>query len=201
VRILLIDNYDSFVYNLAQAFGSLGVEPVVLRNDASVAHLKEVDPSGVVISPGPGDPEAAGVSVEAIQEFGARMPVLGVCLGHQCIGAAFGASIERAAVGPRHGKLSDITHDDKGVMSGLPSPFPATRYHSLAVIDGTLPDSLEVSAHSEDGTIMGLRHRELPIEGVQFHPESVLCEQGPRLLANFVASLDAQHPSARSGTS
>ncbi|MDQ3954706.1 MAG: aminodeoxychorismate/anthranilate synthase component II [Actinomycetota bacterium] len=189
MKILLIDNYDSFVYNLAQAFGALGVDPVVVRNDASMNELVRVDPAGVVISPGPGDPGAAGVSIEAVESFGARVPVLGVCLGHQCIGAAFGASIARAEVGPRHGKLSDITHDDRGVMRGLPSPFPATRYHSLAVIEGTLPESLEVSAHSEDGTIMGLRHRELPIEGVQFHPESFLCDEGPKLLANFVGSL------------
>ena len=198
MKILLIDNYDSFVYNLAQAFGALGVDPVVVRNDASMAELERVDPAGVVISPGPGDPDAAGVSVEAIESFGARVPVLGVCLGHQCIGAAFGASIARAEVGPRHGKLSDITHDDKGVMSGLPSPFPATRYHSLAVIETTLPESLEVSAHSEDGTIMGLRHRELPIEGVQFHPESVLCEEGPKLLANFVRNLGKEKAPASS---
>ena len=190
LKILLIDNYDSFVYNLAQAFGALGVEPVVVRNDASLEELKRVDPARVVVSPGPGDPASAGVSVEAIASFGERVPVLGVCLGHQCVGEAFGASIARAGVGPRHGKLSDITHDDKGVMNGLPSPFAATRYHSLAVVDETVPESLVVSAHSEDGTIMGLRHRQLPIEGVQFHPESVLCEEGPKLLANFVKSLD-----------
>lgn len=198
MKILLIDNYDSFVYNLAQAFGALGVDPVVVRNDASMDDLERVDPAGVVISPGPGDPGSAGVSVEAIKSFGTRLPVLGVCLGHQCIGAAFGASIARAEVGPRHGKLSDIIHDDRGLMRDLPSPFPATRYHSLAVIEGTLPESLEVSAHSEDGTIMGLRHRELPIEGVQFHPESVLCEEGPKLLANFVNSLSTEKAAAPS---
>ena len=172
----------------------------MVRNDASLTQLEEIDASGVVISPGPGDPNSAGVSLEAIRTFGERMPVLGVCLGHQCIGAAFGASIARADVGPRHGKLSDITHDDEGVMRDLPSPFPATRYHSLAVIDGTLPSSLEVSAHSEDGTIMGIRHRELPIEGVQFHPESVLCQDGPKLLANFVESLGSEQVSEHSRT-
>ena len=185
-RVLLIDNYDSFTYNLAQAFGSLGAEIVVVRNDASATDLVAVEPDAVVISPGPGTPDEAGVSREAIEIFGAKTPVLGVCLGHQCIAAAFGATVDRAEVGPRHGKLADITHDERGVFSGLPSPFAATRYHSLAVIEGSLPDPLVATAWSEDGTIMGIRHQELPIEGVQFHPESILCVDGPRLLENFL---------------
>ncbi len=192
MKLLLIDNYDSFVYNLAQAFGTLGVEPVVLRNDATMAELEGVDPDGLVVSPGPGDPDSAGVSVEAIEHFGERVPVLGVCLGHQCIGAAFGAVIARAEVGPRHGKLSDIEHDRRGLLANLPSPFEATRYHSLALVEESLPADLVVSARSEDGTIMGIRHLELPVEGVQFHPESVLCLQGPRLLANFVAHVEGR---------
>jgi anthranilate synthase/aminodeoxychorismate synthase-like glutamine amidotransferase len=186
MRLLLIDNFDSFVYNLAQAFGALGAEPVVVRNDASIDELRALEPDAVVISPGPGSPSDAGVSVDAVREFGEDKPVLGVCLGHQCIGAAFGAHIERADVGPVHGKTSSITHDDAGVYSGLPSPFIATRYHSLAIDEKTFPSDLVITAHSDDGVIMGTRHRELPIEGVQFHPESVLTDEGPRLLANFL---------------
>jgi para-aminobenzoate synthetase component II len=186
MRLLLIDNFDSFVYNLAQAFGALGAELVVVRNDASIDELRALEPDAVVISPGPGSPNDAGVSVDAVREFGNDKPVLGVCLGHQCIGAAFGARIERARVGPVHGKTSSITHDDTGVYSGLPSPFTATRYHSLAIDEETFPSDLVITAHSDDGVIMGTRHRELPIEGVQFHPESVLTDEGPRLLANFL---------------
>jgi anthranilate synthase/aminodeoxychorismate synthase-like glutamine amidotransferase len=188
VRLLLIDNYDSFVYNLAQAFGALGVEPVVLRNDVDLDALDEVGAGAVVISPGPGTPDSAGISVAAIEHFAGKVPVLGVCLGHQCIGAAFGGRVDRAPVGPVHGKTSKITHDGKSVFAGLPSPFIATRYHSLCVTDGTIPDGLEVTATSEDGVVMGVRHREYAIEGVQFHPESVLTVEGPRLLENFVAS-------------
>ena len=187
MRLLLIDNFDSFVYNLAQAFGALGVEPIVVRNDATLDDLKEIDPDAVVISPGPGTPDTAGVSTEAVGHFGESIPVLGVCLGHQCIGAAFGGRVERAPVGPVHGKTSQISHDGKGVFAGLSSPFVATRYHSLCVTEGDVPDSLEVTASSEDGVIMGVRHKELQIEGVQFHPESVLTVDGPRLLENFVA--------------
>lgn len=190
MRLLLVDNFDSFVYNLAQAFGELGADPVVVRSDATLEELVGVQPSGVVISPGPGDPSDAGVSVEAIAHFGARgVPVLGVCLGHQCIGAAFGAPVTRAAVGPVHGKTSNILHDGSGVFAGLPSPFVATRYHSLAIEDEALPPELIATAHSEDGVVMGMRHAELPIEGVQFHPESVLTEDGPMLLQNFVSTL------------
>ncbi|HWL64480.1 MAG TPA: aminodeoxychorismate/anthranilate synthase component II [Actinomycetota bacterium] len=191
MRLLLIDNFDSFVYNLAQAFGAIGVEPVVVRNDVNLADLKKIEPDAVVVSPGPGTPETAGVSIEAVEYFGGRVPVLGVCLGHQCIGAAFGGRIDRAPVGPVHGKTSQISHDGKGVFAGLSSPFVATRYHSLCVTEGEVPDELEVTASSEDGVIMGVRHRTLPIEGVQFHPESVLTVDGPRLLENFVASAES----------
>ena len=186
MRVLLIDNYDSFVYNLAQAFGSLEAEPIVVRNDATVNDLRALEPDAVVISPGPGRPEDAGVSIAAIHEF-RDVPLLGVCLGHQCIASAFGAVVERATVGPVHGKTSHIEHEGAGVFSGLPSPFIATRYHSLAVDEGSVPDLLEITARSNDGTIMGIRHRSLPIEGVQFHPESVLTDEGPRLLKNFLA--------------
>lgn len=189
MRLLLIDNYDSFVYNLAQAFGALGVEPVVMRNDVTVEALDNADPAAVVVSPGPGTPDSAGVSVDAIKHFAGRVPILGVCLGHQCIGAAFGGVVDRAAVGPVHGKTSEITHDGKSVFAGLPTPFIATRYHSLCVTDSTIPDTLEVTATSEDGVVMGVRHREHKIEGVQFHPESILTTDGPRLLKNFVESV------------
>jgi anthranilate synthase component II len=186
VRLLLIDNYDSFVYNLAQAFGTLGAEPVVVRNDATIEDLAALRPDAVVISPGPGTPKEAGVSVEAVRSFGATLPVLGVCLGHQCIGEAFGGRIVRAEVGPVHGKTSNVEHDGTGLFSGLPSPFVATRYHSLAIEEEPIPEELVVTARSEDGTIMGVRHKQLSIEGVQFHPESVLTVEGPKLLQNFL---------------
>jgi anthranilate synthase component 2 len=186
MRLLLIDNFDSFVYNLAQGFGSLGAEPIVIRNDASLQDLIAVQPDAVVVSPGPGSPADSGVSMKAIEHFGSTLPLLGVCLGHQCIGAVFGGNIDRAPVGPVHGKTSDVTHDGKGVFEGLPSPFVATRYHSLAVDEEPWPDELEITARSEDGIVMGVRHRALDIEGVQFHPESVLCSDGPKLMANFL---------------
>ena len=189
MRLLLIDNYDSFVYNLAQAFGALGAEPVVVRNDVSLDELHALDPDAVVVSPGPGDPSEAGVSVAAIQAFAPRVPVLGVCLGHQCIGVAFGGRIERATVGPVHGKTSEVDHDRSGVFTGLPVPLTATRYHSLAIDEETFPQDLRVTARSEDGVVMGVMHRELPVEGVQFHPESVLTVDGPALLENFVKSV------------
>lgn len=187
-RLLLIDNFDSFVYNVAQAFGALGAEPIVIRNDANIGELAAISPDALVISPGPGSPADAGVSLAAIEHFSSTMPILGICLGHQCIGEAFGGRIDRAGVGPVHGKTSSIEHDGRGVFSGLTSPMIATRYHSLAIEPETFPDALEVTARSEDGVVMGVRHRQLAIEGVQFHPESVLTEQGPRLLENFLTT-------------
>ena len=187
MRLLLVDNYDSFVFNLAQAFGALGADPVVVRNDASLADLEATDPDAVVISPGPGSPDDAGVSIEAIKRFAGRVPVLGVCLGHQCIGRAFGGRVDRAEVGPVHGKTTQVEHDGRTLFEGVPEPFTATRYHSLAIETEPLPEVLEVSARSADGTIMGVRHKELTVEGVQFHPESVLCTDGPKLLDNFLA--------------
>jgi len=186
VRVLVVDNYDSFVYNLVQYLGELGAAPLVYRHDAlSLAEIRNLRPDAVLISPGPGRPEDAGVSNEVIAHLGTEMPVLGVCLGHQCIGQVFGGRVGRAPV-IMHGKTSWISHDGKGVFAGLPEPFEATRYHSLVVDREGLPDVLEVSATSEDGTIMGLRHRELPIEGVQFHPESILTVGGHQLLRNFL---------------
>jgi anthranilate synthase/aminodeoxychorismate synthase-like glutamine amidotransferase len=156
MRLLLVDNFDSFVYNLAQAFGSLGAEPVVVRNDATIDELTALQPDAVVVSPGPGTPDEAGVSIEAVTTFAALgTPVLGVCLGHQCIGAAFGGHVDRAPVGPVHGKTSRIRHEGLGVFAGLPSPFVATRYHSLAIDPTRWPDALEVTATSDDGTVMG----------------------------------------------
>ncbi|CAN5711337.1 aminodeoxychorismate/anthranilate synthase component II [soil metagenome] len=186
MRLLLVDNFDSFVYNLAQAFGSLGAEPVVLRNDASIKDLQETTPDAVVISPGPGGPKDAGVSMDAIRHFAGRVPVFGVCLGHQCIGEVYGGTVVRSAVGPVHGKTSSIAHEGAGVFGGLPRPMEATRYHSLCVRESDLPDELAITARADDGTIMGLRHKNLPIEGVQFHPESVLSPDGVQLLGNVL---------------
>jgi anthranilate synthase/aminodeoxychorismate synthase-like glutamine amidotransferase len=184
-RILVVDNYDSFVYNLVQYLGQLGAEPLVYRNDAiTVAGARALGADGLLVSPGPGRPEDAGVSEELIRVLGPDMPVLGVCLGHQCIGHVFGGQVVRHAV--MHGKTSEVTHDGRGVLAGLESPFVATRYHSLVVDPFSLPVDLVVSARAEDGTIMGLRHRELPVEGVQFHPESILTEGGHRLVANWL---------------
>jgi anthranilate synthase/aminodeoxychorismate synthase-like glutamine amidotransferase len=187
-RVLVIDNYDSFVYILVQYLGELGAEPIVHRHDElGIEELAALDPDAVLISPGPGRPEHAGVSNDAIRYFGeARVPVLGVCLGHQAIGALFGGEVVRA---PRimHGKTSRITHDGRGVFTGVSNPFTATRYHSLVVDWKSVPDELEITAESEDGLVMGLRHRDLPIEGVQFHPESILTESGHGMLENFLA--------------
>ncbi len=186
--MLVVDNYDSFVYNLVQYLGELGAEPVVHRHDqVTLAELRDLAPDAVLVSPGPGRPENAGVSNDVISEFAARgVPVLGVCLGHQCIGQLYGGEVVRA---PRvmHGKTSEIHHDGAGVFTGLPNPITATRYHSLIVDRETVPGSLLVTAESEDGLVMGLRHRELPVEGVQFHPESILTESGHALLGNFLA--------------
>jgi anthranilate synthase component II len=187
--VVVIDNYDSFVYNLVQYLGELGAEPVVHRHDqVTPAELEALDPDAVLVSPGPGRPEDAGVSNEAIRSFGERgVPVLGVCLGHQCIGQLYGGEVVRA---PRvmHGKTSTISHDGAGVFAGLPDPITATRYHSLVVERDSVPEVLTVTAESEDGLVMGLRHRDLPVEGVQFHPESILTESGHELLRNFLAA-------------
>jgi len=187
--LLMIDNYDSFTYNLVQYLGELGAELSVYRNDAiTVDEVERLAPAGIVVSPGPGTPRDAGVSMPLIQRCAARVPILGVCLGHQAIGEVFGGIVERAPV-PVHGKTALIHHDGRGVFAGLPTPFEATRYHSLVVRRAGLPACLEVSAESEDGLVMGLRHRDLPLEGVQFHPESILTASGKALLGNFLARL------------
>ena len=183
--ILLIDNYDSFTFNLAQYLGELGAPPVVRRNDeVSIEEIERMQPQRIVISPGPGRPEDAGVTVETIRKLGPRIPVLGVCLGHQGIGLAFGGNVVRAGE-LMHGKVSAVHHDGRGVFRGVSQPFTAGRYHSLVVAE-PVPDQLEISARTEDGTIMGLRHRTAPIHGVQFHPESVLTPEGRKLLRNFL---------------
>ncbi|MFW5925119.1 MAG: anthranilate synthase component II [Myxococcota bacterium] len=188
--IVVIDNYDSFTYNLVQYLAELGAEIRVHRNDAvDVAAIASADPEGILISPGPGTPDDAGISLRLIAELGARIPVLGVCLGHQAIGQHFGASVVRAGR-LMHGRTSEIEHDGTGVFRGLPSPFTATRYHSLILDPATIPDALVVHARTTDqGEVMGLRHRELPVEGVQFHPESFLTDHGHRLLGNWLARL------------
>jgi anthranilate synthase/aminodeoxychorismate synthase-like glutamine amidotransferase len=184
--ILLIDNYDSFVYNLARYVRELGAEAVVHRNDAlTVEQVEALAPSHIIVSPGPCTPREAGISIEVIRTLGPRLPILGVCLGHQAIGAAFGAEIVRAAR-PMHGKTSRITHRGTSVFTGLPSPLIATRYHSLVIAPESLPPELEVTATAEDGEIMAVSHRQLPIAGVQFHPESVLTEHGYRMLDWFL---------------
>ncbi|MCC7493745.1 MAG: aminodeoxychorismate/anthranilate synthase component II [Fimbriimonadaceae bacterium] len=186
--ILMIDNYDSFTYNLVQYLGQLGCEVAVYRNDAiDLDGIAALRPAKIVISPGPCTPLEAGVSVPVLQRFGGEIPILGVCLGHQSIGQAFGGDVVRAGR-LMHGKTSPIQHDGRGVFAGVPSPFTAVRYHSLLVKRETLPDCLEISAETEIGEIMGLRHREFAIEGVQFHPESIATEHGMTLLRNFVAS-------------
>jgi len=192
-RVLVIDNYDSFVYNLVQYLGELGAEPVVVRNDEfDIAGLQAFAPDLLLVSPGPGRPEDAGVSSAAIEHFGSSgVPVLGVCLGHQCIGQIFGGAVV-AAPEIMHGKTSMIHHQSTGVFAGLDSPFEATRYHSLVVDASSIPDVLEVTAHTADGVVMGLRHRTLPIEGVQFHPESILTTSGHHLLGNFLARSQAR---------
>ena len=184
--ILVIDNYDSFTYNLVQYLGELGAEMRVVRNDAMpLDEVATMRPERIVISPGPGTPDDAGMSVDVIRRFGASTPILGVCLGHQAIGQAYGATVARARK-QMHGKTSAIRHENAGVFAGLSNPFTATRYHSLVVLKETVPPDLEVTAWSEDGEIMGLRHRSHPVEGVQFHPESILTVEGKRLLANFL---------------
>jgi anthranilate synthase/aminodeoxychorismate synthase-like glutamine amidotransferase len=184
--ILLIDNYDSFVYNLARYVRELGDEPLVRRHDAvGVDEIVELNPSHIIISPGPCSPNEAGISTEVVRRLGPRIPILGVCLGHQCIGAAYGGEIVRAGL-PMHGKTSRIHHTGRGLFSGLPTPFTATRYHSLVIAPASVPRALQVTATSEDGEIMAVQHTEHPVYGVQFHPESVLTEHGYRLLDHFL---------------
>jgi anthranilate synthase/aminodeoxychorismate synthase-like glutamine amidotransferase len=184
--ILLIDNFDSFTYNLVQYFGELGAEVKVCRNDAvSLEDIERLRPAQLVVSPGPCTPDQAGVSLAAIRRYAGAIPILGVCLGHQAIGQAFGGKVVKARR-VMHGKLSNVRHDRKGVFAGLPEEFAATRYHSLAVERETLPACLEVTAQSEEGEIMGLRHRSLPVEGVQFHPEALLTQHGHAMLKNFM---------------
>lgn len=185
-RILVLDNYDSFVFNLVQYLGELGAEPLVHRSDQlTLDQIVDLDPDGVLISPGPGRPEDAGLSNEVILHFAGRRPVFGVCLGHQCIGQVFGGDVVRA---PQimHGKTSLIRHDGHGVFTDMPQPFEATRYHSLVVERSSVPDALEITAETDDGLVMGLRHRDADVEGVQFHPESVLTAGGHRLVGNFL---------------
>lgn len=183
--ILIIDNYDSFTYNLVQYLGELGAEIRVMRNDeVTLEEIRDMNPERIVISPGPGDPGDGGVSNDVIREFGPTIPILGVCLGHQCIGHVYGGVVNRA---PRlmHGKTSPVYHNGRGVFNGVPSPFNATRYHSL-IVEEPLPDCLQVIAFTSEGEVMGLRHKEFPVVGVQFHPESILTEHGKRILANFL---------------
>ena len=185
-RILVVDNYDSFVYNLVQYLGELGADPLVIRHDElTIDEIVALEPDGVLISPGPGRPEDAGLSNEVIRRFAGVKPVLGVCLGHQCIGQVYGGEVVRAPA-IMHGKTSLVRHHGTGVFAGLPDPFEATRYHSLVVDPGSVPAELEVTAWTDDGVVMGLRHREHDVEGVQFHPESILTASGHDLLRNFL---------------
>jgi anthranilate synthase/aminodeoxychorismate synthase-like glutamine amidotransferase len=190
-RVVLVDNYDSFTYNLVQELGELGAEPVVFRNDAiDVDGLRALRPDAVVVSPGPGRPEDAGISLRVVTELAGEVPILGVCLGLQCIGQAYGGTIVGAPE-LMHGKTSSIHHGGAGVLAGLPNPFTATRYHSLILDRATVPDCLEVTAETSDGVIMALRHRDMAVEGVQFHPESILTPDGPALLRTFLSAAAA----------
>ena len=187
-RVLVIDNYDSFVYNLVQELGELGAEPEVHRNDAiDIEGIRAASPDAILISPGPGRPESAGVSMAVVAELAGEYPILGVCLGHQVIGQVYGGRVGPAPT-LMHGKTSSVHHDGKSIFAGLPDPFVATRYHSLVVEPDSVPDLLEVTATTSEGVIMGLRHRTLAVEGVQFHPESILTPTGPGLLSNFLAA-------------
>ncbi len=184
--ILVIDNYDSFTYNLVQAVGAMGVEVTVLRNDkVTISQIEQMNPEHIIISPGPCTPKEGGVSNDVIKHFSGKIPILGVCLGHQCIAYSYGAEVVRARR-LMHGKTSMIKHDGKTIFKGLENPFEATRYHSLIVKEDTLPDCFEVSARAEPDEVMGIRHKEFPLEGIQFHPESFLTEEGPKLLKNFL---------------
>lgn len=189
-RVLLIDNFDSFVYNIAQYLGAAGADPVVLRNDVALDDLEAEAPDALVVSPGPGRPEDAGCSVAAIRHFAGRIPVLGVCLGHQAIGIAFGGAVVRAGR-VMHGKTSEVFHEGTGIFGSLPSPLLATRYHSLVISPTDFPAELEVTARTSDGVIMGVRHREAAVEGVQFHPESCLTATGMAMIRTFLATTGA----------
>ena len=189
--LLLLDNYDSFTYNLYQYLSELGADVTVIRNDkTTIEDIEGMAPEGIVISPGPCTPSEAGISNDVIRHFGAKLPVLGVCLGHQCIGEAYGATVDRAGE-IRHGKTSMVHHDGKGVFAGLPDPFEAIRYHSLVIYPETLPDCLEITARTDNGLIMGVRHTEYPVEGVQFHPESIMTKVGHDLLRNYLHQVDS----------
>ena len=189
--LLMIDNYDSFTYNLYQYLSELGAEVVTVRNDkVTLEDIEAMSPQGLVVSPGPCTPREAGISMDAIRRFGPALPTLGVCLGHQCIGEVYGATVDRAGE-IRHGKTSMVSHNGQGVLAGLPDPFEAIRYHSLVVYPETVPDCLEVTAWTDNGLIMGLRHRQHPVEGVQFHPESIMTPVGKDLLQNFLDRVDA----------
>ena len=189
--LLMIDNYDSFTYNLYQYLCELGAEVEVVRNDKiSLEEIQDMSPEGIIISPGPSTPLEAGISNDVISQFGPNTPTLGVCLGHQCIGHVYGAKVDQAGE-IRHGKTSMVSHSGAGVLAGLPNPFQAIRYHSLVVFPETMPDTLEVTARTENGLVMGLRHKDYPIEGVQFHPESILTPDGKHLLQNFLDKVSA----------
>ena len=197
--LLLIDNYDSFTYNLYQYLSELGAQVVTVRNDKiTLEEIEDLAPEGIIVSPGPSTPLQAGISNDVIRHFGPRIPTLGVCLGHQCVGHAYGAKVDRAGE-IRHGKTSMVHHNGQGVLTGLPNPFEAIRYHSLVVYPETLPDSLEVTAWTDNGLVMGLRHKEHPVEGVQFHPESIMTPQGKQLLQNFLDQVDDSAPSPPEG--
>lgn len=197
--LLLIDNYDSFTWNLYQYLWELGAAVSVVRNDRiTLEEIAALEPSGIVVSPGPCTPREAGISNDVIRHFGTRLPVLGVCLGHQCIGHAYGATVDRAGE-IRHGKTSPIHHDGKGVFAGLPSPFEAIRYHSLVIYPETLPDCLEITAWTDNGLIMGVRHKTLPVEGVQFHPESIMTAVGHDLLRNYLRQVADFHQARPTG--
>ena len=194
--LLLIDNYDSFTYNLYQYLSELGAQVSTVRNDKiTLEEIYDMAPEGIIVSPGPSTPLEAGVSNDVIRHFGPKIPTLGVCLGHQCVGHAYGATVDRAGE-IRHGKTSMVHHDSQGVLAGLPNPFQAIRYHSLVVYPETLPDSLEVTAWTDNGLVMGLRHKEHPVEGVQFHPESIMTPEGKQLLQNVLDLVAAGTPSS-----
>lgn len=190
MKVMIVDNIDSFVYNLYQYVGELGGDPIVVPNTITIEEIEKIAPDRIILSPGPGKPENAGSCVEIIRNLGNRIPIMGVCLGHQCIGIAFGGTVSRASA-PMHGKTSTIEHDSEGIYSGIKDVITAARYHSLTIKRNGFPACLKVTAVSKDGEIMGVRHREYPIEGVQFHPESIMTEQGHRMITNFLSAGEA----------